>query len=66
MVDVTTDNMVVVTAASNREEGTPESALWFAARLRRESPLLEEVAKAVEHAAHTAIRRRQSKLPPPS
>lgn len=66
LVDVTSDNLVAMTTSSDREEGTPESALEFAERLRTETPLLEEVALALEEAARIAMDRRRRAAPQPS
>lgn len=66
LVDVTSDNLVTMTTSTNREEGTPESALKFAERLRTETPLLEEVALALEEAARIAMDRRRRIAPQPS
>lgn len=64
LVDITSDFNVSVTTEENRNEGSPQSALRFAAQMRRETgEPLAEIAQAIEEAARLAIKRRALKYP---
>jgi hypothetical protein len=59
VVDITTDFHVTVTGEHHREEGSPESALRFARRIREQfGEACEDMALAIEDAASEALRRR--------
>jgi len=65
LVDHDTDDFfVTVTAEHYREKGSPESALEFAKRLRREhGAQVEDLACAIEKSARDAIIVRTRKNP---
>ena len=64
VIDISSDLNVTVTAEFHREEGSPESALGFARRMRQQHGAIAEIfALAIEDTAHEALKRR-AKIPP--
>ncbi len=67
IVDVSTNFNVTVTTEYYREEGSPDSAMQFAERIRTEhGDVAEELALAIENAAQYALDRRKKEQPQPS